>query len=115
MEQSAAPQRQRVVYVVQEDPSKNMTSALDFGSVECLLEHREEATLLNVSSIVAKIKYGLRNYRKGDYLLLSGSPISCGIACAVASDETGGTFTLLKWDGQERRYWAAEVNLKQGE
>lgn len=101
------------VYVIQEVTGRNMTSALDYGSMECLLEEREEATVLNIPRIVHKIKYGLRNFKKGDYLVLIGNPVSIGVACAIAAEMSGGEFNMLKWDGQERRYWEAKVNLNQ--
>lgn len=102
-----------VVYVVQEDSSKNMTSALDFGSCEALLSQREEATMLNIPSIITKLKFGLAKFTTHDCLLLSGNPVSIGIACAIVAELTGGEFNVLKWDGQERRYWKARVNLRQ--
>jgi hypothetical protein len=107
------PGTKPVVYVVQEDGKKNMTSALDYGSIELVLHEKDEATMLNIPRIVDKIKYGLRNFKKGDYLILIGSPVAIGIACAVASEKTGGEFNCLKWDQQERRYWEAKVNLNQ--
>ncbi len=103
------------VYVIQEDAKKNMTSALNYGSMELLLEEREEANMLNIPRITARIKHGLRNFKPGDYLLLIGSPVSIGIAFAIAADMTDGQFNILKWDQQERMYWKAAVNLKQGE
>jgi hypothetical protein len=103
-----------VVYVIQES-QRNMTSALDFGSLEALLEERDEATMLNIPRLVEKIKHGLRYFTKDDYLLLIGSPVSIGIACAVAAEMTGGVFQVLKWDGQEKRYWQARVNLNQSD
>lgn len=106
---------QPVVYVIQEDSSRNMTSALNYGSLELVLEEGDEATMLNIPRIVAKIKYALRNFKKGDYLILIGSPVSIGIACAIAAEMTGGEFNVLKWDGQERRYWEARINLNQSE
>lgn len=104
-----------VVYVVQEDPSKNMTSALNFGSCEALLQQKEEATMFNIPTITAKLRRGLRDFTVRDFLLLSGSPVSIGIACAIAAEKTGGQYNVLKWDGQERRYWKARINLHQGE
>lgn len=103
-----------VVYVVQ-DTGKNMTSALEYGTCETLLGLREEATMLNVPSIVEKIRYGLRYFRKQDYILLAGNPVSIAVAAALASEMTGGQFNVLKWDGQEGRYWPAIVNIHQGE
>lgn len=99
------------VYVVQDDPKKNYTSALDFGRVEGVLAAREEATMLNVPQIVTKIRYALRNMTSQDYLVLIGNPISIGIAFAVAAEVTGGMFNVLKWDQQEKRYFVAAINL----
>lgn len=103
-----------VVYVVQEDSTKNMTSALKHGSCEALLMQREEATMLNIPTILAKLQYGLRHFTARDFLLLSGSPVSIGLAFAIAAEKTGGQFNILKWDNQERQYWKAKVNLRQG-
>lgn len=102
-----------VVYVVQEDATKNMTSALDYGSCEPLLKEREEATMLNIPTIIEKLKYGLRNFTSRDYVLLIGNPASIGLAVAIAAEMTGGQFNILKWDPQTRRYWRAKVNLRQ--
>lgn len=100
-----------VVYMVQEDPNKNVLGALEFGSMERLLEYREEVTLFNTPAIVQRIRHGLRNMTPQDYILPIGNPLSIGIAFAVAAELTGGRFNALKWDGQETRYFSVSINL----
>lgn len=107
------PSHSPTVYVVQDDSRKNMVGALQFGSVESLLKEREEATMFNIPAITQQIRYGLRHMTPRDYILCIGNPASIGIAFAVAADICGGRFNLLKWDPQERRYWAASVDLNQ--
>lgn len=112
---SAAPDRipyKPVVYVIQDDTRRNFTSALDFGSLEPVLQADEEANMLNMPSITAKIKRALQRMTPHDYLLLSGSPVSIGVAFMVAGELTGGRFKVLKWDNQERRYFALPVDVQ---
>ena len=99
------------VYVVQDDPSRNMTSAMDFGNLEAVLQPHEEVTMLNSRWVVGVMKYRLRHFQPHDYLILVGNPVAIGIACAIASEITGGTFNVLKWDAQEKRYWPAQIDL----
>lgn len=102
---------QPIVYIVQEEAGKNMTSALEYGSCEVLLTQREEATMLNIPTIIEKLRTGLRDMKSSDFLLINGNPASVGLAFAIASEMTAGRFNILKWDGQERRYWRARVDL----
>lgn len=99
------------VYVIQDDPSRNLLPAMDYGNLESVLQPHEEVTMLNTRFITSVMKYRLRNMKRQDYLLLIGHPIAIGIACAIAAEITDGSFNVLKWDGQERRYWSATVDL----
>ena len=53
----------------------------------------------------------LQNYKKQDYLLLTGDPAIIGVACSIVSDITNGKYNLLKWDKQERKYYSIEIDL----
>ena len=53
----------------------------------------------------------LKDYKIGDYLLLTGDPAIIGVACSIVSDITNGKYNLLKWDKQERRYYPVEIDL----
>lgn len=104
--------RKPVVYVVQEDPTKNMSTAQRFGDCVALLEHRQEATMLNIRSITRALNEGLADFGSGDFLLLSGNPVSIGIAFVIAHEKTlDRGFNILKWDPQDRCYWKARITL----
>lgn len=115
-------ERGPIVYVVQEPRyrapdgewrSVNMLPALDFGSLELLLESDRQMSVLNAAQLTRVLKAKLANYRDQDFILAGGDPAAIGVACAVAAVVNGGRFTVLKWDRQERRYYPVPVNLKE--
>jgi hypothetical protein len=61
--------------------------------------------------LVFKLKKSLKDFKEGDYLLLTGDPAIIGVACSIVSDMTNGKYNLLKWDKQERQYYPIEINL----
>ena len=61
--------------------------------------------------LIYKLRQGLKDYKKKDYLLLTGDPAIIGVACSIVSDITNGKYNLLKWDKQERKYYPIEINL----
>ena len=98
------------VFVVQEDPKKNLLPALEFGSIEYILDAMDQIGL-NPGPWVRRICDALIDYTKDDYILAIGDPSAIGVACAVASERTGGKFKVLKWDRQERRYYPVHIDL----
>jgi hypothetical protein len=89
------------VYVLQEPPSNiNILGASNFGYlVICLPNFGPDSQIIFSSSpFVFKMRKNLRDFRKQDYLLLTGDPAVIGISCAIVSDQTNGQFNLLKWD-----------------
>ena len=61
--------------------------------------------------LIYKLRKGLKDFRKEDYLLLTGDPAIIGVACSIVSDITNGKYNLLKWDKQERKYYPIKINL----
>ena len=61
--------------------------------------------------LVFKLRQGLKEFKKKDFLLLTGDPAIIGVACSIVSDITGGKYNLLKWDKQERKYYPIKINL----
>ena len=61
--------------------------------------------------LVYKLRQGLKDLTKNDYLLLTGDPAIIGVACSIVSDITNGKYNLLKWDKQERKYYPISINL----
>jgi len=97
------------VWVVQEDPKKNLIQAMDFGNVEAILGFDDELSFLNVQRIAQKIRWNMRRMMPGDYILPVGNPISIGLTFIVAQDLTAGDFKVLRWDSQERRYYSVDM------
>ena len=105
------------VYVIQEiagtqsgNPKINIMGAANYGQFKFLLPEFSQI-IFSPGPLVYKLRQGLKNYKKKDYLLLTGDPAIIGVACSIVSDITGGKYNLLKWDKQERKYYPIEINL----
>ena len=108
---------ERIVYVIQEvagtqagNPKINIMGASNYGKFKFLLPEFSQI-IFSPGPLIFKLRKGLKNFTKEDYLLLTGDPAIIGVACSIVSDITGGKFKLLKWDKQERKYYPIEINL----
>ena len=106
-----------IVYVTQEiagtkagNPKINIMGASKYGKFKFLLPEFSQM-IFSPGPLIYKLRQGLKNYKKKDYLLLTGDPAIIGVACSIVSDITGGKYNLLKWDKQERKYYPIEINL----
>ena len=105
------------VYVIQEiagtqsgNPKINIMGAANYGQFKFLLPEFSQI-IFSPGPLIYKLRQGLKNYKKKDYLLHTGDPAIIGVACSIVSDITGGKYNLLKWDKQERKYYPIEINL----
>jgi hypothetical protein len=108
------------VFVIQEiagtkagNPKINIMGASTYsssGKFNFLLPEFSQI-IFSPGPLVYKLRQGLKNFTKKDYLLLTGDPAIIGVACSIVSDITNGKYNLLKWDKQERRYYPIEINL----
>ena len=105
------------VYVIQEiagtrdgRPKINIMGASQYGRIKFLLPELSQI-IFSPGPLVFKLRQLLRDYKPTDYLLLTGDPAIIGVACSIVSDLTNGKYNLLKWDKQERKYYAIEINL----
>ena len=105
------------VYVIQEiagtrdgKPKINVMGASKYGRFKFLLPEMSQM-IFSPGPLIFKLRKGLDNFNKKDYLLLTGDPAIIGVACSIVSDITNGKFNLLKWDKQERKYYPIEINL----
>ena len=108
---------ERIVYVIQEipgtkvgNPKINIMGAAKFGKFKFLLPEFSQI-IFSPGPLIYKLRQGLKNFKKKDYLLLTGDPAIIGVACSIVSDITAGKYNLLKWDKQERKYYPIEINL----
>ena len=106
-----------IVYVIQEIPGTaegrpkiNIMGATDYGKFKFLLPELSQI-IFSPGPLIFKLRKSLANYRKKDYLLLTGDPAIIGVACSIVSDITNGKYNLLKWDKQERKYYSIEIDL----
>ena len=98
-----------MVYVVQDQPAKNLLPAQDYGKLKFMLP--VITSQLNVQDSVEKIRSELADFQHDDYLLPIGDPVLIGAAVAIAGKKTGGSVRCLKWDKQERRYYEVSVTI----
>ena len=105
------------VYVIQEiagtragNPKINIMGAANYGQFKFLLPEFSQI-IFSPGPLIYKLRQGLKEYKKKDYLLLTGDPAIIGVACSIVSDITAGKYNLLKWDKQERKYYPIEINL----
>ena len=105
------------VYVIQEIPGTaegrpkiNIMGAAHYGKFNFLLPELSQI-IFSPGPLIFKLRKSLANYKKQDYLLLTGDPAIIGVACSIVSDITNGKYNLLKWDKQERKYYSIEINL----
>ena len=109
--------RESTVYVIQEiagtksgNPKINIMGASHYGKFKFLLPEFSQM-IFSPGPLIYKLRQGLKNFKQGDYLLLTGDPGIIGVACSIVHELTGGKFNLLKWDKQERRYYPIEINI----
>ena len=106
-----------VVYVVQEipgtqsgNPKINIMGASHYGQFKFLLPEFSQM-IFSPGPLIFKLRKGLKDFKIGDYLLLTGDPAIIGVACSIVSDITNGKYNVLKWDKQERKYYSIQINL----
>ena len=106
-----------VVYVIQEipgtqsgNPKINILGASNYGQFKFLLPEFSQM-IFSPGPLIFKLRKGLKNFKVGDYLLLTGDPAIIGVACSIVSDITNGKYSVLKWDKQERKYYSIQINL----
>ena len=108
---------QPVVHVIQHIPGTaegrpkiNIMGAAEYGKFKFLLPELSQI-IFSPGPLIFKLRKELANYRKQDYLLLTGDPAIIGVACSIVSDITNGKYNLLKWDKQERKYYTIAIDL----
>ena len=105
------------VFVIQDIPGTkvgapkiNIIGATEFGNLKVLLPENSQI-ILSPAYVIQTLRKKLQEYKKEDYLLLTGDPAIIGVACSIVSEITNGKYNLLKWDKQERKYYPVKINL----
>ncbi len=98
------------VYITQETAGRNFHSARQYGDLVPLLPN-ETQVVLSSTPTIRKLRCGLKNFTKDDYLLLSGDPIIMGLAIVIALEFSNGQGHILKWDKIDRVYYPVTLDL----
>ena len=99
-----------MVYVVQEPTGKNIIPALDFGEIKILLS--DSQITFSPEPYIFKLQKKLKDFSDEDYLLLVGDPVAIALAAMIAGSFNDGKVKFLKWDRQEKKYVAVNVNTE---
>ena len=98
------------VFIVQEMPNHDIAVAMKFGEMVVLLPSNTQIAFSTVPT-VRTLRRKLREYKEGDYLLLTGDPVAIGLACSIAAFYNSGRYTALKWDRRERWYIPVKIDI----
>ena len=98
------------VYIVQEMSNHDIAPAMKFGDMKVLLPANTQIAFSTVPT-VRLLRRKLREYKDGDYLLLTGDPVAIGLACSIAAFYNSGRYTALKWDRRERLYIPVKIDI----
>jgi len=82
----------------------DLSDAHRFGRVRHLLPAGGREVLNDPVGAIETVRRKFADYRAGDYLLLTGSPIAIAMASAILSNRTGGSVKVLCWDRERRCY-----------
>ena len=98
------------VFIVQEMPNHDIAAAMKFGEMSVLLPSNTQIAFSTIPT-VRTLRRKLREYKNGDYLLLTGDPVAIGLACSIAAFYNAGRYTALKWDRRERLYIPVKIDI----
>ena len=98
------------VFIVQEMPNHDLAPAMRYGEMKVLLPSNTQIAFSTVPT-VRTLRRKLRDYKDGDFLLLTGDPVAIGLACSIAAFYNSGRYTALKWDRRERMYIPVRIDI----
>lgn len=98
------------VFIIQEMPNHDIAPAMKYGDMLVLLEPNTQIAF-STAPTIRMLRRKLRDYKDGDYLLLTGDPVAIGLACSIAAFYNAGRYTTLKWDRRERMYIPIKIDI----
>lgn len=97
------------VFVVQENPSKNILPAAQYGEISILCPFGQIG--FSPGPLVRRLYRALQKFNDNDFILCMGDPVLIGVTCAYAATINNGRFKSLKWDRQECCYYPVQIDL----
>ncbi len=100
----------RKVYVVMYDAAKDMTDAKRFGELKAVFL-RPVYEDDRIDPVVAA-RSVLEDYQDGDYILMIGDPMLCGVVTSVALEYSEDDhLNVLRWDRRSMSYKPMTLNF----
>ena len=98
------------VYLTKEDSNLDFSPALKYGEIEVLVS-RDCPLHADTTGFVDAVRKRLQGITPDDYLLLSGDPVTIGIALTVSACYLNGSLNLLKYVKSRRMYVPIRVHI----
>lgn len=102
------------VFVVQQQPGKNLIPAIKYGELVPLLNPQDQI-IINSERAVKLIGDKLALFDDDDFLLLIGDPAAILIAGVMAAKVNNGIVNVLKWDRQTSEYYPVKIDFNKYE
>lgn len=100
----------RTVWVVYADKRKNMSAAEKFGELKDVFSSVPRT--YNSDKLIEHARRVLSNWQNGDYLLMVGDPVLCGICISVALEfDEYEEVNVLRWDRDNFEYTPLRLNF----
>ena len=97
------------VYVVQERPKLDISSAEQYGVLIPIFPERDQ--LYDPDAATKRIVRVMGNFTEQDYILAVGHPTAIAAVTAVAARMNGGRFKMLVWHPDDRVYYAVQWDV----
>lgn len=96
------------VYVIQNNPFNDTTSATQYGELKVLVPFGDNNYA--VRDTITLLKDGLKDFKEGDYVLLMGDPVAIALTGLVLYEVLGETdhVRFLKWNRRTSEYILVE-------
>jgi hypothetical protein len=98
------------VYVVMYDAAKDLSDAKRFGELEAVFLR----PIYDDDKIdpVERARSALKHYEDGDYILMIGDPMLCGVVTSVALEYSNTErLNVLRWDRRSMSYKPMSLNF----
>jgi len=102
----------RRVFVVQDDGTKDLVSAMAYGEI-VVLNTRSLPLFKDPSEELGKLRQKLAHNKfcAGDYVVPIGDPVLIGATIHYAALTSGGIVNCLRWDSRHKRYFEVQIKL----
>lgn len=91
----------KTVWLVHSDARRDYSAAEEYGTIKEVFSsiHRN----FDPTMAVQHARRVLKNYKDGDYLVMTGDPVLCAV-CVTVVAETNGRCSVLRWDRNKLNY-----------